>query len=184
VGVPGALGGPVDDVEVDVVGVGLPREDEAQGGSGGHAGAELFDGAGDLGLLGAVGGEPGGGEQAGVLAEDAVDAGEAAARVGLLDADADRGEGVGVAAGLGEGEGEEAVAGGVVGALLDGLREGVDGELEADVAEALEAAADVATEVGARGEEVDDRTVGAGGRDVVAGGLEGLAERAREARTG
>ena len=76
------------------------------------------------------------------------------------------------------------MAGGVVGALGDGLLEGVDGELEPDGAEALEAGAGVAAQVGAVGEQVDDRAVGAGGLRRATGGLVDLAEREERLKIG
>ena len=176
-GVEGLLALAVDDVEVDVVGVGLPVEDEAERGGGGDGDAVLVELGLDGLLAGGVAGDADGGEDRRVLAEDAVDAAEAAAGVGLGEADEDRGEGLLVAAGAGEGVGEEAVAGGVVGALQGGLFEGVDGEGEAGGREALEAGAGVAAEVGAVGEQVDDRTVGASGLAGATGGLVDLAER-------
>ena len=61
----------VVDVEVDVVGVGLPVEDEAQRGAG--VGDDVVAGQllADRLLVDRLGGQPGGGDQAQVLVEDA-----------------------------------------------------------------------------------------------------------------
>src|SRR5512142_986060 len=90
--VEGVAAVPVVDVEVDVVGVGLPVEDEAERGAllGGAARARQpladLDGARRLDR------GPGGGGQAQILAQDALDAAETPLRVALTGTDGERRE--------------------------------------------------------------------------------------------
>ncbi|KYF84452.1 hypothetical protein BE11_02770 [Sorangium cellulosum] len=74
--------------------------------------------------------DPCGGDEAEVLAYDDLHAGEAPRRLAALEARRERVEGGGVLAPLAAGEGEQAVAVGVVGALLARPLVGVDREIE------------------------------------------------------
>jgi hypothetical protein len=169
--VEGVVAVPVVDVEVDVVGVGLPRQDEAQRRAGGAdaagGGQALLDG----GALAGLAGDPGGGDQAEVLAQDALAAGEAAAGVALGEADLEGGKGVLELAGADQRRRQQAVAAQVIGAIGDRAPVGVDGDRAAGAADALEALAGEAAQVGAAREEIDDRAVGAGGERAIAAGL-------------
>ena len=136
-------------MKVDVVGVGLPVEDEAQRRLGGHGDAVRREQAEHRLLRRRLGGDAHGGEDGDVLAEDAVDAGEAGPHRVLAEAGEHRVEGLGVATGAGERVRVQAVAGRVVGALGHGPGVGVDGELEAAGLQALEADAGEAAQVGA-----------------------------------
>ncbi|MBN9166447.1 MAG: hypothetical protein J0I07_36270, partial [Myxococcales bacterium] len=79
---------------------------------------------------------------------------------------------------LEERERVEAVAGGMIGALLGRLAVGIDGERErARVGEALETLTREAARVGAEREQLEDRSVGTRGGLEIALRLEDLAER-------
>ena len=132
-----------------------------------------------------LGAHPGGGEQAEVLAQDALDAAEAAVGVALLDARARAPRRP--RAGWPAREQREARAGGgsrVIGALLDGLAVGVDRERQRRAPpQPLEALAGEAAQVGARREEIDDRAVGAGGRGAMSPAASSASPSATSAST-
>ncbi|MET0286502.1 MAG: hypothetical protein ABW352_18615, partial [Polyangiales bacterium] len=144
-------------MEVDVVGVGLPVQHEAQRGLVLEAATLVRELARDvLGERG-LGLDPRGGGEAEVFTQDAVDAAEATVGVALLHAGEDGVEGLARLALLEQREAEQAMAGRVIRALRHGLAIGVDGERErALVLDALEALAREAAQVGAAGEQVDD----------------------------
>jgi hypothetical protein len=113
-------------VEVDVVRVGLPVQDEARRAAGGEPEVSLRELGHDLLLLRRIGGRVCRADEARVLAEHALAAGEPTIRVLLVDAAKDRGERLGELAILDERVREEAVAGHVIRALLDGALVRVD----------------------------------------------------------
>ncbi|MGC4117361.1 MAG: hypothetical protein QM765_22935 [Myxococcales bacterium] len=112
-----------------------------------------------------------------ILGEDPLDAGEAAARVLLLERRRCRHERALELTLLEQRERQEPVAGRVIRPLLHRLGEAVDGEVEPGVAlQVLEPLAREAAQVGASGEQVDDGAVGPSGAIDVAGRLADLAQ--------
>jgi hypothetical protein len=164
-------------VEVNVVGVGLPGEHEAEGGGDLHLQAELPEATGDLlpprGLLG----HEGGAEGRGVLLKDGADPGLLVPAVSLPLSGDDHLEGRAEVAVLGEGHREQVVGGGVVRPLIEGDAVAVDRYRQSGrVEQAFEAVGGGAAEVGPGGVEVDQRAIRAGGLPSLPAPCVGLPE--------
>ena len=168
----------VPDVEVDVVGVGLPVQDEPKRRRRLEGGARLAQVRQDRVALAGLLLEPRGTDEPQVLAQDAIHAGEAAAGVLAQRAREGRVERAGGIALAQPREGQETVARGVIGALRDRLAVRVDRQLKPRfTVDPLEALPGEPPKIGARAEEVHDRAVGARGPHAIAARLVGLAQR-------
>src|SRR6185312_15315509 len=174
--VEGMPAGVVPDVEIDVVGVGFPGEGEAQRRLGFKVRLMSLEAVGHLLAAGWLGVQPCRREQAQILLQHPVDAGETAARIVLLDALLERLEGGLVAPGAQERPGEEPVPRGVVRPLGHGLPIGVDRQLATGITQPFEALSGQPPQIGAAGEEVNERSVRPGRRGRLAISLPGLAQ--------
>ena len=150
----------VVNVKVYVVGVGLPVQHEAQrrrrldGATGaGQARADV------VGVRG-IDAQPGGGGQPQVVGQDALDAAEAPRGIAARRAGGDGLEGRARMTLLQQREAQQAMAGGMIGPLLDGLAIGVDRQRQRRRRpHALEAFAGEPPHVGAPREQIDERAV-------------------------
>ena len=168
----------VADVEVDVVGVGLPGQHEAQRGLGLRPAAGLLQPLADVSGPGRLGARPGGGHQSQILGEDPAGPGEAALGITASGAGRQDIEGLGRAAGLDQREGQQAVAGGMIGPLGDRLTVAVDGQRQGSrAAHPFQPVAGEPAQVGPTREQIDQRAVGAGGQGQITHRLGGLAQR-------